>query len=110
MGFLSRLPRFRVRRAAVVAVLLVLAFGVAAVLAVQAYGVARYHRAQADRVLRDYAKLAASRVAGISAREMYYAVSTPLKAMTRAEEMAPDKLPAPGELHVDAMEHGFSLA
>jgi signal transduction histidine kinase len=110
MSLVDRIPRFRVRRTAVVAVLLVLAFGVAAALGIQAYGVARYHRAQADRVLRDYAKLAASRVAGISAREIYYAVSTPLKAMTRAEEMAPAKLPAPGELHVDAMEHEFSLA
>src|SRR2546430_2354249 len=54
---------FRVRRGAVVATLLVLALVVAGMLAVQAYGVARYHRAQADRVLRDYAALAAARVA-----------------------------------------------
>src|SRR5436309_5986892 len=104
------MTRFRVRRGAVVAVLLVLAFGVAAALAVQAYRTARYHRAQADRVLRDYAKLAASRVAVVSAREIYYAVMPPLKAMTQGHERAPGKLPAPGELHVDAMEHEFSLA
>src|SRR5213078_1494797 len=104
MGFLSRLPRFRVRRAAVVAVLLVLAFAVAVVLAVQAYGVARYHRAHADRVLRDYAALAAARVAQRSAQEIYYAVLAPLKAVQHAHEMAPQaRLPAPKELRIDVM-------
>src|SRR5437762_14243501 len=75
------MTRFRVRRGQVVAVLLLLAFGVAAALAIQAYGTARYHRAQADRVLRDYAKLAASRVALQSARGIYFAVVPPLKAL-----------------------------
>ncbi|MBW8840192.1 MAG: hypothetical protein JF602_10165 [Gemmatimonadetes bacterium] len=102
-------PRFRVRRGAVVALLLVLAFGVAAALGIQAYGVARYHRAQADRVLRDYAALAAARVAGRSTQAIYYALTPPLKAIEHAHEMAPDKLPAPHELHVDAMESVFSL-
>jgi len=105
------MTRFRVRRGAVVAVLLVLAFGVAAALAVQAYGTARYHRAQADRVLRDYAALAAARVAQRSAQEIYYAVVPPLKALQHAHEMAPHKpLPVPRDLHFDTMEHEFSLA
>ena len=105
------MTRFRVRRGAVVAVLLVLAFGVAAALGVQAYGTARYHRAQADRVLRDYAKLAASRVALQSARGIYFAVTPPLKALQHAYEVAPHKpLPAPKDLHYDMMEHEFSLA
>ena len=43
------MTRFRVRRGAVVAVLLVLAFGVAAALGIQAYRTAGDHRAQADR-------------------------------------------------------------
>ena len=99
------------RRGAVVAVLLVLAFGVAAALGIQAYGTARYHRAQADRVLRDYAALAAARVAQRSATEIYYAVVPPLKAIQHAHDMAPRKpLPVPGALHFDAMEHEFSLA
>ena len=111
MSWLDRLPspRFRVRRAAVVAVLLVLAFGVAAALGIQAYGVARYHRAQADRVLRDYAALAAARVAQRSATEIYYAVTPPLKAVKHVHERAPGKLPKPSELGVDAMEREFSL-
>ena len=102
---------FRVRRGAVVGTLLVLAFAVAVVLAVQAYGVARYHRAQADRVLRDYAALAAARVAQRSAQEIYYAVLAPLKAVQHAHEMAPRaRLPAPKQLRIDVMEHEFSLS
>src|SRR5258708_26132292 len=105
------MTRFRVRRGAVVAVLLVLAFAVAAALGVQASGPRRYHRAQADRVLRDYAKLAASRVALQSARGIYFAVVPPLKALQHAHEMAPHKpLPRPKDLHYDMMEHEFSLA
>ncbi len=105
------MSRFRVRRGAVVAVLLVLAFAVAAALGVQAYETARYHRAQADRVLRDYAALAAARVAQRSATEIYYAVKPPLQALQHAQEMAPHKpLPRPADLHFDVMEHEFSLA
>src|SRR5437016_8586845 len=105
------MTRFRVRRGAVVAVLLVLAFGVAAALGVQAYRTAGDHRAQADRVLRDYARLAASRVAVWSATRIYYAVNPPLKALQHAHEKAPHKpLPVPKDLHFDTMEHEFSIA
>jgi signal transduction histidine kinase len=105
------MSRFRVRRGAVIAVLLLLAFGVAAALGIQAYRTARYHRAQADRVLRDYAKLAASRVALQSARVIYFAVTPPLKALQHAQEMAPSTpLPQPKDLHFDTMEHEFSIA
>jgi signal transduction histidine kinase len=78
---------------------------------VQAYGSARHHRAQADRVLRDYAALAAARVAQVSAREMWYAVTPPLKPLQRAHEAAPHKpLPGPKELHFEPMEGEFSIA
>src|SRR5256885_5980404 len=100
----------RVRRGAVVATLLVLALVVAGMLAVQAYGVARYHRAQADRVLRDYAALAAARVAQRSASELYYAIIPNLKAIQHAHEMAPrGPLPLPRAIHVDIMEHEIPL-
>ena len=100
--------RFRVRRGAVVAALLVLAFGVAVVLAVQAWGVARYHRAQADRVLRDYAALAAARVASRSAQEIYwYGITPPLKAVMEAHKRGP--LPAPDDLVVIPMERATTL-
>jgi len=111
MRLRDRLPssRFRVRRTAVVAVLLVLSLGVAAVLGIQAYGVARYHRAQADRVLRDYAALAAARVAERTRVYIYWAVAPPLKAIKHATEKALGKLPAPSEVRVDVMEEEFSL-
>src|SRR5258705_4593147 len=112
MSFVDRNTRFRVRRGAVIAVLLVLVFAVTATLAVQAYTNARHHRAQADRVLRDYAALAAARVAQTAAREIYWAVTPPLKALEHAHEAAPGKpLPEPKHLHFDAnMEREFSLA
>jgi signal transduction histidine kinase len=105
------MARFRVRRGAVVAVLLVMAFAVAAALGVQAYETAHDHRAQADRVLRDYASLAAARVAQRSAQEIYYAVVPPLKALQHANEIGPHAaLPKPADLHFDVMEHEFSIA
>ncbi len=105
------MTRFRVGRGAVVAVLLVLAFGVAAALAVQAYRTAGDHRAQADRVLRDYARLAAARVAIRTATDIYYAVRPPLKALQHAHETAPHKAPPkPRDLHFDTMEREFSIA
>ncbi len=89
-----------------VTALLVLAFGVAAALAIQAYGMARYHRQQADRVLRDYAALAAARVAQRSAYQIYYYGIIPsLKALQRAHELAPQRpLPAPTALHAEVWE------
>jgi signal transduction histidine kinase len=105
------MTRFRVRRGAVVAVLLVLAFAVAAALALQAYRTAGDHRAQADRVLRDYARLAAARVALRTATDIYYAVSAPLKDLQHAREKAPHQAPPkPKDLHFDTMENEFSIA
>src|SRR5262245_7262939 len=102
--------RFRVRRGAVVALLLVLAFGVAVALAIQAYQVAGDHRAQADRVLRDYARLAASRVARQSANWIYWAVLPPLKTLQHAQEKRPhDAPPVPRDLHIDIMEGELSV-
>jgi len=89
-----------------VTALLVLAFGVAVILAVQAYGVAKSHRDQADRVLRDYAGLAAARVASRSAYQIYYyGIIPPLKALQHAHEMWPQRpLPGPAALHKEVME------
>jgi signal transduction histidine kinase len=105
------MSRFRVRRGAVVAMLLVLVFGVAVALAIQAYQMAGKHRAQADRVLRDYARLGASRVARQTATYMYWAVMPPLKVLQHAHETAPNAgPPEPRDLHFDTMEHEFSIA
>jgi len=111
MRFLPASTRFRVRRGAVIAVLLVLVFVVAAALAVQAYGTARYHRAQADRVLRDYAALAAARVALRSAQEIYwYGITPALKAIMEAHKHAPHgPLPKPEALSLMPMERPTTL-
>ena len=95
----------------VVTALLVLAFGVAAVLGVQAYRLGRSHHDQADRVLRDYAALAAARVAQRSAQQIfYYGINPTLKELQRAHEMAPHHpLPGPTDLHAEAMERESML-
>ena len=104
------MSRFPVRRGPVVAVLLVLAFGVAVALAVQAYQMAGNYRAQADRVLRDYARLAASRVARQSATFVYWAVNPPITALQHSYETAPHAPPPqPQHLHVDMMDHELSV-
>ncbi|MGH7605873.1 MAG: sensor histidine kinase, partial [Gemmatimonadales bacterium] len=84
---------------------------VAVALAVQAYGVARYHRAQADRVLRDYAALAAARVAQRSANELYwYAITPVLRAIQDAHKANPRRpLPRPEALGVAPMERSITL-
>jgi len=87
----------------------VLVFAVTASLAIQAYTNARHHRAQADRVLRDYAALAAARVALAAAREIYFAVTPPLKALEHAHD-GDKPLPDPKHLHFDPMEKEFSIA
>jgi len=111
MRFFPTSTRFRVRRGAVVAALLVLAFGVAVALAIQAYGVARYHRAQADRVLRDYAALAAARVANRSALDLHwYSIIPVLKDLQQAHQTSPQRpLPLPKAMSVTAMERPYTL-
>ena len=107
MRFFPTSTRFRVRRGAIIAVLLLLVFAVTASLAVQAYTNARHHRAQADRVLNDYAAFAAARVALVSAREIYWTVTDPLKALEQGYDAAPGKpLPDPKHLHFVPMEKG----
>ncbi len=98
MAVMTERP-FRVTRGAVVAALLVLAFLVAVVLAVQAYGAARYHRAQAERVLRDYARLAAARFAQRTWQNFYYHAFAPtLEALYRKAGRPGSRLPAPAQL------------
>lgn len=90
--------RFRITRGAVVAGLLVLAFGGAVVLGVQAYGAARSSQAQAERVLRDYARLAAARFAQRTAQNFYYHAFAPtLEALYRRAGRG-GALPSPAQL------------
>jgi len=110
MRFFPTSSRFRVRRGAVIAVLLVLVFVITSTLAVQAYSNARHHRAQADRVLNDYAALAAARVANAAGREVLIAVMPPLKAL-KHEAALGKALPDPKHLHFDPDPmYKFSIA
>lgn len=70
-------PSRRRPRAAFITVLLVLALGFAVVLALQAFGAAQYQKAQAERVLRDYAAFAAARFASRSAYDLWYFAFVP---------------------------------
>jgi signal transduction histidine kinase len=89
----------RVTRGAVVAALLVFAFLAAVVLAIQAYGAARSTRAQAERVLRDYARLAAARFAQRTWQNFYYHAFAPtLEALYRKAGQPKSRLPAPADL------------
>ena len=93
--------RLQVTRGGIVAGLLVLAFLTAVVLAIQAYGSARYHQAQAERVLRDYARLAAARFAQRTAQNFYYHVFAPgLEALYKRAGRGdwPPPLPTPATL------------
>ena len=78
-------PSRRRPRAAFITVLLVLALGFAVVLGLQAFGAAQYQKAQAERVLRDYAAFAASRFASRFAYDLWYFAFVPaLKTIDHA--------------------------
>ena len=70
-------PSRRRPRSAFITVLLVLALGFAVVLGLQAFGAAQYQKAQAERVLRDYAAFAAARFASRSAYDLWYFAFVP---------------------------------
>jgi signal transduction histidine kinase len=99
--------RFQVTRGGLVAGLLVLAFLTAVVLAIQAYGAARYHRVQAERVLRDYARLAAARFAQRTSQNFYYHVFAPgLEVLYRKAGRRAAPLPPPAKLAALLDEYG----
>ena len=87
-------------RAVLISGLLVLALGLAGLLAFNAQATFRDHRATAERVLRDYARLAAARFAQRTANNLYYMACWPVvEAFTRSGAAArPDRLPTPAAL------------
>jgi signal transduction histidine kinase len=99
------MTRPRRPRAVFIAVLLLLALGLAGLLAIEAHATFKYHRATAERVLRDYARLAAARFAQRTAQQAwYYAVMPTADALqhagaTRAGGPLPSplRLPTPPE-------------
>src|SRR2546422_6514354 len=96
-------PPRRSPRAVLISVLLVLALGLAGLLAFNAQATFRDHRATAERVLRDYARLAAARFAQRTANNLYYMACWPVvEAFTRSGAAArPDRLPTPAALAAD---------
>src|SRR3989475_80335 len=107
MSTVSRPPR---PRALFVAALLLLTLALAGAIALQAYRNFLGHRATAERVLRDYARLAAARFANRTEMAVYYHAFWPaLDALSRAEAgrlgtelAAPTHLPVSSEPHAAA--------
>src|SRR5256885_13270398 len=104
MSTSSRPPR---PRALFVAALLMHEHALAGEIALQAYRNSLGHRATAERVLQDYARLAAARFANRTEMALYYHAFWPaLDALSRAKAGRPDtELPAPGRLPVSNEPH-----
>src|SRR5438067_6914041 len=100
----SRAPR---PRGLFIAALLLLTLALAGAIALQAYRNFLGHKATAERVLRDYARLAAARFASRTEMALYYHAFWPaLDALSRAKAGRPDTaLPAPGRLPVSNEPH-----
>src|SRR5690242_12455023 len=104
MSAASRPPR---PRALFVAALLLLTLALAGAIALQAYRNFLGHKATAERVLRDYSRLAAARFANRTEMALYYHAFWPaLDALSRAKAGRPDtELPAPNHLPVSSEPH-----
>ncbi|HKX16613.1 MAG TPA: histidine kinase dimerization/phospho-acceptor domain-containing protein, partial [bacterium] len=83
-----------------ISVMLVLALGLAGLLAFNAQATFRDHRKTAERVLQDYARLAAARFAQRTAQNLYYMACWPVvEAFARSGAADhPHKLPAPAAI------------
>src|SRR2546427_894138 len=104
MSAASRPPR---PRALFVAALLLLTLALAGAIALQAYRNFLGHKATAERVLRDYSRLAAARFARRTEMAVYYHAFWPaLDALSRAKAGRPGtELPAPNHLPVSSEPH-----
>jgi len=87
-------------RGVLIAVMLLASLLVASLLALQAHRTFLHHRATAERVLRDYARLAASRFALRTGANLYYmAAWPPMEALLHTQASAPAApLPRPERL------------
>ncbi len=104
MSTSSRPPR---PRALFVAALLLLTLALAGAIALQAYRNFLGHKATAERVLHDYARLAAARFAQRTEMAVYWSAFWPaLEALSRVKAGRPDMpLPAPGTLPAVSEPH-----
>lgn len=105
MSASSRPPR---PRGLFVAALLLLTLVLAGALALQAHRTFLDHKATAERVLRDYARLAAARFAQRTEMALYYYAFWPaLDALSRAKAGRADApLPPPARLAASSEPHG----
>src|SRR6266702_4852123 len=96
------IPRMRPPhpRGVFVAVLLLLTLALAGVITLEAHRTFLYHRATAERILHDYARLAAARFASRTHEELWYVAFMPgLDALVRARAGAiGGPLPPPVQL------------
>src|SRR5213594_3933348 len=104
---MSAAPRPPRPRALFVAALLLLTLALAGAIALQAYRNFLGHKATAERVLRDYSRLAAARFAQRTEMAVYYHAFWPaLDALSRAKAGRPGtELPAPNHLPVSSEPH-----
>src|SRR5436305_1328347 len=100
----SRAPR---PRGLFIAALLLLTLALAGAIALQAYRNFLGHKATAERVLHDYARLAAARFANRTEMNFYYENFSPaMDALMRAKAGVPDvPLPAPTHLPATTEPH-----
>src|SRR6266702_3967374 len=100
----SRSPR---PRGLFIAALLLLTLALAGAIALQAYRNFLGHKATAERVLHDYARLAAARFANRTEMNFYYENFSPaMDALMRAKAGEPDvSLPAPSRLPATTEPH-----
>src|SRR2546422_6439886 len=94
-------------RSLFVAVLLLLTLGLAGVITLQAHRTFLYHRATAERILHDYARLAAARFGQRVGMELYYQAFAPgTEALWRAKAGTPGApLPSPAALAAGLESH-----
>src|SRR5437879_12991974 len=96
-------------RGVLIAVMLLASLLLAGLLAFQAHRTFLHHRATAERVLRDYARLAASRFALRTGANLYYmAAWPPMEALLHAQAAAPGAgppLPRPERLEPGLQPH-----
>src|SRR5947208_12613809 len=86
-------------RGVLIAVMLLASLLLAGLLAFQAQRTFLHHRASAERVLRDYARLAASRFALRTGANLYYmAAWPPMEALLHTQAGARAPLPRPKRL------------
>src|SRR5437016_8580309 len=98
-------------RGVLIAVMLLASLLLAGLLAFQAQRTFLHHRASAERVLRDYARLAASRFALRTGANLYYmAAWPPMEALSRAKAGTPGTpLPSPEQLEPGLQPYAVDL-